>query len=266
MPSPLPTLATGLMLSAGLLLSAAPVHAGHHGRGWQGGFERLHYRVSWGYLAVGEAIIQARSPDPGRAEFLTETCTNGAVDTLYEERDRLLAHSRFTANGWRTDAFRTALEKGDEDRTRQYRFAGNGVVYIRDLISGNNDYLPVPRGTLDVLTALYAIRAHPLAPGQRFSFPVLDRGERYRLHVAVQGQQRLDTVLDRRTRTTRIRTYLAEEGTGRHRRPLRVWLTRDRERIPVRVEAEASMGTIALELHEVRRAAPADPQAGLDCR
>lgn len=254
----------GLLLLAGL--SAPAALAGHPERGWQGGFERLHYRVHWGYLTVGEAIIQARSPEPGRAELLSETCTDGLVDSLYEERDRILAHSRVNAGGWRTEAFRTALEKGAEDRTRQYRFSGKGVVYIRDLVSGNNDYLPVPAGTMDALTALNAVRASPLEPGSRLSLPVLDRGERFRLVVAVQGRERLDTMLGDATATIRIRTHLEEAAGGRHQRPMQVWLTADHRRIPVRLKAEAGLGRITLELQRIRTEVPANPRAGLECR
>lgn len=257
---------TGLVLAAGLLTAAPPARAGHHGLGWQGGFERMVYRVQWGYLTVGKAIIQARSPAPGQAEFLTETCTDGTVDALYEERDRLVAHSRYTPEGWRTEAFRAALEKNSKNQTRQYRFAGNGVVYIRDLISGNNDYRPVTPGTLDVLTALFAVRSRQdLEVGNRFSLPVLDRGQPFRLHVVVQGREHLSTGLGEQTTTVRLGTYLEEEGTGRHERPLQVWLTDDRHRVPVRVVADAPVASIRLELRKIRVRAPADPQIGLDC-
>ncbi|MFB6359569.1 MAG: DUF3108 domain-containing protein [Thiohalorhabdaceae bacterium] len=236
------------------------------GRGWQGGFERLRYGVQWGYLTVGETILQARSPEAGRAELLSETCTDGAVNGLYQKRDRILAHSRITPSGFRTEAFRTARSRAPEQSGQQYRFSGNGVVYIRDLADGKRDYMPVAKGTLDILTALYAIRGSALEPESRFAIPVLDQGEQHRLKVAVKAKETLDTVLGEATPTFRVRTYLEEEGTGRRRRPMRLWLTAERRHLPVRLEADGPLGPITLELRRIRTTAPSNPQAGLECR
>ena len=252
--------AAGLALAAGFGL--APAFAGS---GWAGGFERLHYRVSWGFLTAGKAIIQARSPRPGTAELLTETCADGALDALYESRDRLLAHSRMDGDRWRTEAFRTARRGEDGRRVRQYRFSGDGVVHIRDLISGNTDYLPADAGTLDVLTALYAIRSRTLRPGRAFTLPVLDRGEPYRLHVRVGEPERRQTLLGGRTRTVRVHTYLEEEGTHRRKRPLRIWFTANARHLPVRLVAKAPVGRVTLDLIRIQHRPPPDPQAGLPC-
>ena len=255
------TAALGLTL--GLCAAAPAVNATP---GWGRGFERLSYHVTWGYVSAGEAILQARSPGPGRAEFLSETCANGAVDGLYEDRDRLLAHSRFDGWSWRTRAFRTARDKDAEWDGRQYRFTANGLVYIRDLANGNTDYLPVPKGTLDVLTALYAIRGRPLEPGASFTLPVLDRGETFRLHATVEAREHLDTVLGADTATIRVATFLREPGSGQRQRPLTVWFTADRRHLPVRLAAEAPIGSISLRLRGIRTEAPPDPRAGLSCR
>lgn len=259
---PLPIIA-GMALVAGL--SLGPAQAATQW-GWEGDFERLHYRVDWGYLTAGEAILQARSPEPGQAEFLTETCAAGALGSLYPNHDRLLAHSRFNGRGWWTKAFRTTRNGKQGKDAHQYRFTDGGVVHIRDLATGNTEYRPVPTRTMDILTALYAVRGRPLEPGQEIVLPVLDQGKPFRLHVRVVGRQRLETLLGSATPTLYVRTYLAEQGTERRLHPLKVWLTADRRQLPVRLVAEAAMGEVTLELTEIRHRPPADPQAGLACR
>jgi len=242
-----------------------PLAPAEAGPGWERGFERLTYRVSWGYLSIGKAIIQARSPAPGRAELLSELCANGAVDSMYEDRDRFLAHSRFDGSRWQTDAFRTARDKEVAWDGRQYRLTPNGVAYIRDLKTGKTDYRPVPPGTLDALSALYAIRSRELESGASFTLPVLDRGEPFRLHAHVEGRERLETAMGSATPAIRVATYLEDEATGHHQRPLRLWFTADRRHLPLRLEAEAPLGEISLELREVGTTPVADPLAGLTC-
>jgi hypothetical protein len=257
-----------LVLAAVQAAAAGPVAAAHHGRGWDGGFERLHYRVSWGLLTAGEAIIQARSPGPGRAEFLTETCAFAPVEVLYQGRDRLLAHSRPNGRAWRTRAFRTTREEGGERRVRQYRFGGNGVVHVRDLVKGTTDYLPVPPGTMDLLTALFVVRSRHLEPGDDFTLPVLDQGEFLRLRVAVQPRERLPDGLigDGAMRATSVRLHLEEAVTGERRGLLRIWFGTGRRQLPLRLEAGTRLGSITLELRGVQTKAPPDPQSGLACQ
>lgn len=264
--SPVPLsvrVAAGLVLVAGLAPASPPAQGGP---GWERGFERLSYGVSWGYLEVGRAIFQARRPGPGRVELLTESCVNGPLGHLYEGSDRLLAHSRFNGGAWHTEAFRAGGGRGAEREARQYRFAASGVVYIRDLVSGNTDYRAVPEGTLDVLTALYAIRSRPLEPGAGFTLPVLERGRPFRLHGAVTAGEPLDTVLGDDTATLRVDTYLKEAGSERRHRPLEVWFTADRRHLPVRLVADGPLGGITLDLRAVQTTRPSDPETGLACR
>ncbi|MEF8981290.1 DUF3108 domain-containing protein [Thiohalorhabdus sp.] len=121
----------------------------------------------------------------------------------------------------------------------------------------------MPKGILDVLTVLYALRYAALEPMSRFGMPVLDGG-RHRLNAGDEAKESLETVLGRTTATLRVRTYLEEEGSGRHRWPMRLWLTADRRHFPVRFEAHAPLGRIPLELRRIRTDAPSNPQSGLE--
>jgi hypothetical protein len=103
-------------------------------------------------------------------------------------------------------------------------------------------------GTLDLLSAIYFVRTQKLKTGQTLRFPVSDDGQQYEFEVVVGKTEKLKTDLGK-FKTIRLEPKLF--GPGRFiSRPgeMTMWLSDDDRRMPLKVVAKTSTGTVTATL------------------
>lgn len=105
--------------------------------------------------------------------------------------------------------------------------------------------------TLDVLSALFVLRARGVSEKEPLLLPLFDNGKRYVLRVDWRGRELLNLPppFGRSTPTIVVEPQLAE-GTGLFVKQgrLRIWLTDDARRVPVRLRTRVAIGSVAGDL------------------
>jgi hypothetical protein len=108
---------------------------------------------------------------------------------------------------------------------------------------------------LDVLSAFFMLRARGVAPNQPLLVPLFDNGKRYVLRVDLLGREALDLPppFGKKTPTIVVEPHLAE-GTGLFVKEgrLRIWLTDDERRVPVRMRTKVAIGSVSGDLESYR--------------
>ena len=148
---------------------------------------------------------------------------------------------------------------GIEKRLREGRAVRDQVVTI-DPLSGvalvrdpkiAQERFEVGACALDVLSALFVARARGVAEKQPLLLPLFDNGKRYVLRVEWLGRERLDLPppFGKGTPTIVVEPHLAE-GTGLFVKEgrLKLWLTDDERRVPVRMRSRVAIGSVAGDL------------------
>jgi hypothetical protein len=112
-------------------------------------------------------------------------------------------------------------------------------------------------GTYDLLSALYRVRALPLADGASYFITVRNAGSEYQAEVKVSGHQVIKTgVGSFNTVVTRLNVK------GRHENNIRIYFSDDERHVPVLVTAKEQSGEIRAELVGSELFVPARPSAG----
>jgi Protein of unknown function (DUF3108) len=107
-------------------------------------------------------------------------------------------------------------------------------------------------GTYDFLSALYRIRAMPLADGASYFILVRNEGEEYQAEVRVIGKQFIKTNIGSfNAIVTRVNTK------NKHDYDLRVYFSNDERHVPVLITARHSAGEIRAELAGSEQTTPA---------
>ena len=112
----------------------------------------------------------------------------------------------------------------------------------RELHNRTSDGIPGP--VTDLLSVIYVARLHRLEDASRYRAHLADRGRFKEMLVRVEEREKVKLrigVFD----TVRLRV---EGGILSQGRPLRVWYSRDRLRVPVKFEAEVKFGRVYGEL------------------
>ena len=111
--------------------------------------------------------------------------------------------------------------------------------------------LPLSAGSLDTLTALWYIRALPLAPGLEVVLPVNDGRRGLVVTVRVGNRERIE-VGGRSEEAFRVEPRIVARVERRQPIEATIWVSADARRLPLVAEVAAGFGRIRLKLVNYR--------------
>ncbi|MFL6335313.1 MAG: DUF3108 domain-containing protein [Pyrinomonadaceae bacterium] len=115
-----------------------------------------------------------------------------------------------------------------------------------DMASAQGREVPVSAGTYDFLSALYRLRALPLAPGATYVLSVRQNETAYDAEVKVIGRETLKTnVGSANTVVAQVRVHGNAQADDYR---VRLYFTDDERHVPVLISARHSAGEIRIEL------------------
>lgn len=226
--------------------------------------EQLRYEVDWSGIGAGEATLEVVGPAGigGQSGLLVRFVaeSNRFVSFFYRLHDRheslldpLFLFSR------RYEAW---IEQGRRRRHRVVVFEPEaGRLTRTEASSGEAATLPLDGPAVDGLGLLYHLRARALEPGSRLAVPIYRKQEVRLVTIEAIGPVVTETPAGR-FETVELRPVDEAENGGRNGdangggffggASLRIWLTTDRRRLPVRLAGSARRGSIDARLAEVR--------------
>lgn len=141
-----------------------------------------------------------------------------------------------------------------EGRYKAYnRYVFNRADSVLDIISHTSDrpfkreFLPLPDCTFDVLSAIYYCRNidfNRYAVGDKIPLTMGVDDEIFNLHIRYMGKERLTTRSGEVYNTIRFKVMLVEGTIFKGGEDLEVWVTDDKNRVPVLVDAKILVGSV----------------------
>ncbi|RJR44797.1 MAG: DUF3108 domain-containing protein [Desulfobacteraceae bacterium] len=229
--------------------NALPFHPG----------EQLRFVVYWAFIPAGEATLEILPYETHEGEscfhFRATAKTFEYIDTFYKVRDTIDALADRTMN--RSMVF-TKLKQGKSKRNVVVNFdwATKEARYLE--WGDQKGSLPIRPGTFDPLSIFYAFRLYDLEEGKELVQPVTDGKKiiistakvvrRERIHV---GGKEYDTFL--------VEPEMRNIGgifEQSEKHSLQIWVTADRNRVPVRIKSGVKVGSFVAELTSWNRGEP----------
>jgi len=243
-----------LVLAAALAPAAAPAQPTGFGPG-----ERLTLRISYAHMLGGRAHLEVEREEDGPAwRFVATAKSEGFFAWLFRFRvdDRTVA--RFDPLSTCSLGIEKRLREGKAERDQKIVIdpvSGRAEVEDRKVAQKTFD---LPPCTMDVLSAFFVTRLQGVPEKEPLRLPVFDNGKSYLLEVRFVGRERLDlpAPLGRKVPTVIVEPVLAE-GTGLFVKEgrLKIWLTDDARRIPVRLRSKVAVGSVSADLESYTPAA-----------
>jgi len=243
-----------LVLAAGVT-SSAPSAQGDLPVPFKVG-ETLTFDVSWTtFLSAGTATMSVLERRPGaagrNAYYLVAegkpSVMLGKLYSLYYKAESML--------DTRTLLPSLATIYSDEGGRKRYKtttFKGNGAVQYEVKTSTTaTSTITAPKAAQDPLGAIYILRALPLKAGMKVpAIPVIDSGKAYTMSIRVGGLESvksgLGTLQALKLTMTMVDAAGKAEGTG-----FSLWLSDDARRLPLKISAGLSVGSVNLTLAKV---------------
>jgi hypothetical protein len=216
--------------------------------------EKLEYELKWEFIPAGRASLEVlpdRRDERRGYRFLLRVRSNSFVDLFYKVRERI---ESFTGADVERSLLYRERSRGSERKDVVVRFDWKrGTAQYADF-GKKRDPIEIAPGTFDPLASFYAFRLHDLEGKSSIAFPVTDGKKHFTAKVLIKGKRRIE-VGDRSYLAYLIEpevNYFGGVFAKSEDPSVRLWLTADEQRIPVRIEVKVVVGSIVAELIEAR--------------
>jgi hypothetical protein len=218
--------------------------------------ETLTYDVSWSsYLTAGTAVTAVKEKKPSfnsTAYYITAegrpTPLLSKLYSLYYKMDTLI--DSYTLLPQRGSIY---SEEGKRHRFRTTTFdrKANKVFFEYQATTTVTDTFSTSPVAQDALSAIYVLRAVPFKTGDRMTMPVSDAGTNYKGQFEIGPSERVKTGIGELT-AWRIKLTLFDDQNRAVGRNLALWISDDARRLPVKLQAELTVGSFNLILRDAR--------------
>jgi hypothetical protein len=223
--------------------------------------ERLTYEISWLNILAGTAVMEVTDGgtegDRAHARFITTARSGPLVTKFYPVDNRV--ESLVDLENFQTArmSFRRREGRRKNDFAYTFNYQEGTVLAVKD---GVAETLPIPPETLDAISCLYYVRnSVALKPGTSRTLRVHHDKKNYQLEVRVEALETVEGPWGK-VNAARLLVIMPFQGIFLNQGNIRVWLTSDDRRIPVRMKAKVIIGSIVADL--VDGFSPADAVNG----
>jgi hypothetical protein len=204
--------------------------------------ERFDYRVKFGPLRVGAAVMEVEGIDvvAGYPTYHLRSVMQGSVPfyKLDDRQESWLDVSLLASRRYRQDS-----KQGSYERLREYELDLENRVYRQD--NGETD--SIPAGALDDASFVYFVRTVPLEVGARYEWNNYFRYDRNPVIVQVLRRERVKVPAGE-FETVVVRPIIKTKGIFSEGGEAEIFITDDEHRIPVKLVSKLKVGTVVLEL------------------
>lgn len=209
--------------------------------------ERLIYELSWLNILAGTAVLEVAEGGNARAplKLRMRAQSSPKVTRFYPVDNRVesLVNPDTFLSERMTFHRREGKRKNDFDYT--FHHDQGTVTAVKD---GASETLPIPPHTFDAISCLYYVRSLPqFTPGSKESLNVHHDKKNYKLEVRVEGMETIKGSWGK-AETIRLLVIMPFQGIFLNQGNIRVWLTNDGRRIPLRMKARVIIGSIVADL------------------
>lgn len=216
--------------------------------------ERVTMRITYAHLLAGRATVSVVPIEhDGRPvlRFVAVARSQGFFAWLLRFRVNDLTAADWDPASGCSLGIEKHLMEGRAERDQRVRIDPvTGTAQVEDRKIRETAFHLDPC-TLDVLSAFFVTRLRGVPAGGTLELPVFDNGKRYTLGIRFRGRETLDLPepLGKKVPTVIVEPMLLE-GTGLFVKEgrLKIWLTDDARRIPVRMRSKVAIGSVSADL------------------
>lgn len=211
--------------------------------------ERFVYKAKWGVVEAGEAVIETL-PDEyvnGRRfyHFVMTTRTNSTIDRIYKLRERQDSYvdQNFTHS---VQYEKRSMGSHPREVVVYFNWKQMNATYVN--FGEPEKPVSIVPGTFDPLSLFFAIRTHDFREGNSILIPITDGKKLISTKAVVQGRERI--VVNERAYDTYVVVpdFDLRKAFEKGRPDMKIWITADDRRIPIKIESRQRFGKVVLEL------------------
>jgi len=209
--------------------------------------EELHYSAGFRLFPAGNAILSLKSDSlNGKLTYLLSTSikTNSFLDNFYEVRDETLS--------WLNVEDFSLLKAVKKIREGKYHRNHSAHISGDSLLIWNKKYFTITDPVYDPIAFIYFLRSQKLSLGDTFHFLSASEKKIREVGVNITGKESIN-VSAGSFDCLKVEP-VSPDGLPllKNNGELRVWLSNDDIKMPVKIEMKTNVGTIVMKLKEIK--------------
>ncbi len=210
--------------------------------------EKLTYRIHYGFVDAAVATIEITDENKKFADRNTLHVvgigkSKGSFDFFFKIRDRYETYIDEEALiPW---FFGRRIDEGGYRMSQDYIF-----YHGQKKVNANGKMIDIWQNTQDMLSGFYLARTMDLSnakEGQIFSVPTVVDGEMYNLQIKFKGRESIKSPWGK-IRCLKFVPVLQKGRIFKHEEDMIVWLSDDKNHIPIRAKADILFGSLKMDL------------------
>lgn len=222
--------------------------------------EVLSYRLHYGVINAGVAVLEVK-PEvlevSGRKVYhiVGNGYTLSSFDWIFKVRDRYETYmDKDALIPW---LFVRRVDEGGYKFSQDYMFNH----YVNKVDVGGGEKYDFPEGTQDMISAFYSARSLDFSnakEGDIFSLNSFMDKEIWPLKIKLVGRETIETDLGK-YKALKFRPIVQKGRVFKSEEDLNVWISDDKNHIPLRVQAKILVGSVKLDITNIKNLA--NPEA-----
>ena len=222
--------------------------------------EELNYKISWSFITAGEATIKANKLLYNGKEYAyqIETIAKSypVIDKVFKVRD--INMSWIKSDLSKSLGYWQSVREGSykRDEWLNFDYENNFYNMYKQNRKGELYKFTTPfTGTevFDVLSALYYVRNPKIPLQDTVYFDIVNVNKQYPLKVIVHGKEKIKTKAGTFNCIVVEPMISGESIFVVKGKSLKVWLTDDEYRLPVKLSVEVFIGSVKAELYSYKK-------------
>jgi hypothetical protein len=219
--------------------------------------EQLKFKVKYGWFKTSEATLSIKNDklEGMPVHRITGTGrTTGMLDVFFKVRDNFESYIS-QKDGLPLKFVRETNEGGHrKDKMISFNHILDSAI-VHDFKRNTVSTHFIENQTQDMLSALYALRnsvdEDNLKVGQEFYLNLFFDEDNFGFKAKFIGEQILETDFGK-VRTLVFRPFVQAERVFKQEESVTIWVSKDKNKIPLKIEAELAVGSLTATLEEFR--------------
>ena len=209
--------------------------------------EHLTFSVDYGFFHAGTATLAVKGTEQvnGSLSYHIESTarSNDFISRFYKVRDSV--NSYIDRNGIFSRRFEKNLREGRYKSDRFIDFYQDRLIALNTV--KKYAITEIPLYVQDILSSLYILRTFDLEVGKDEIFDVYADGKVYPLKIIVHKIEKVKVPAGK-FECFVVEPILQSEGLFRQKGRIKVWLTNDEHKLPVKMTSKVTIGNIGSNL------------------
>ena len=210
--------------------------------------EKFYYDIYWIGIYVGSAVLEGVNEN-GMVKITSRAHSAAFLSNFYKVED--FAESK-VKDGVPLN-FRIRQHEGRYRSDKETKFdVRNGKITYFDYLKGLKEEHEGKRGVFwDVISGFYFLRTKGMELEKTIFINIFDSNKFLNAEVNVLGKEKIHFEGKGEIEAIVVKPILKSDGLFQNKGDIRIWLSNDGNRFPIRVETKVPIGKVVAELKKV---------------